>query len=432
MQRVSSWGRLSHELHHVEILSHRADLLAQLSSNRPGLAFGMGRSYGDVCLNSGHTLWATSRLDRFIAFDSRTGRLRCEAGVTLEAIQQTFAPQGWLLAVTPGTQQVTVGGAIANDVHGKNHHTQGTFGEHVLAIKLLRTDGEWLECGPSLLVDWFTATVGGLGLTGVIIEVELQLRRVASAWLDTEIIPFADLATFFDLTHRYAHDYEYTVAWVDCLAKRQVRGVLMCARHAEQGSYTAPKRRQLIFPLTPPVSLVNRVSLKPFNTAYYHLHAKNAGKRQVHYESYFYPLDRIHAWNRMYGPRGFFQYQSLVPNHCGLDATAAMLAEIAQSGTGSFLAVLKTFGARPSPGILSFPSPGVTLALDFPNQGARTLALFARLDAIVQSAGGRLYCAKNAHMTAALFAQGYPRLHEFSAYRDLGISSNLSRRLLGS
>jgi FAD/FMN-containing dehydrogenase len=432
LQPVASWGRLNHDLHHVVHLTDRTQLPAYLSNTRPGVAFGMGRSYGDVCLNAGHILWNTRALDRFIAFDAQTGRLRCEAGVTLETIQRTLAPTGWLLPVTPGTQHVTVGGAIANDVHGKNHHEQGSFGHHVCAIKLLRTAGEWLDCSPTQHPDWFAATVGGLGLTGVIVEAELQLRPISSVYLHTDTIPFTDLHSFFNLTDYHTQTSEYTVAWIDCLAKRQVRGLFMHANHAATGEYTLPTKRQLTFPLTPPLSLVNRATLRPFNTLYYHLKARAAGARLEDYESFFYPLDRIAGWNRLYGRRGFFQYQSVVPQNVGFDATQAMLAEIARSGSGSCLAVLKTFGARHAPGLLSFPQPGVTLALDFPNQGQRTIALFNRLDAIVQQAGGRLYCAKNALMSAELFAAGYPRLNEFLTYRDPGISSGLSRRLLGS
>ncbi len=432
MQRVSSWGRLTHAPHRMVMLANRHQLPEDLRLDGPGLAYGMGRSYGDVCLNAHGTLWGTRSLDRFIAFDAGTGRLRCEAGVLIETIQRTFGPHGWLLAVTPGTQFVTVGGAIANDVHGKNHHRQGSFGQHVLAITLLRTNGECIECGPNERPEWFAATIGGLGLTGVIVTVELQLMRVPSVWLETQTTPFNDLVGFFHLTEQHSSHYEYTVAWVDCLAKRQVRGLLMSAQHVEHGEWMSAKRRQLSVPFTPPLSLINRVSLQLFNTAYYHLNARRVAQRRVHYEPFFYPLDSVFGWNRLYGRRGFFQYQSVVPSSVGFDATQAMLVEIARAGAGSFLTVLKTFTECRSPGLLSFPRPGVTLALDFPNQGARTLALFKRLDAIVSAAGGRLYCAKNAVMSPELFAAGYPRLAEFLLYRDPGISSDLSRRLMGS
>jgi FAD/FMN-containing dehydrogenase len=339
---------------------------------------------------------------------------------------------GWLLPVTPGTQQVTVGGAIANDVHGKNHHAYGTFGHHVLAITLLRTDGEVIACTPDLRSDWFEATVGGLGLTGVICEVQLQLVRIPSTWLDTETEAYTGLAAFFALSAQHSTGWEHTVSWVDCLAKREPRGIFMRANYANIADFSPLHARARTLAITPPVSLINRASLQVMNSAYYHWHARQAGHARVHYERFFYPLDKLLGWNRLYGRKGFFQYQSVVPFEAGFAATEAMLAEIARCGAGSFLAVLKTFGERPARGLLSFPCKGVTLALDFPHQGARTRALFERLDAIVLAAGGRLYAAKNAYMSADLWLQSYPRLTEFLTYRDPGISSNLSRRLLGS
>jgi FAD/FMN-containing dehydrogenase len=432
MRRISSWGRLSAPLHKVVPLMDRDRVGSVLAMHRPGISFGMGRSYGDVCLNPNGVLWSTRGLDRFIQFDELTGRLVCETGVLLRDIQQLTLPYGWMLPVTPGTQLVTVGGAIANDVHGKNHHGYGSFGDHVLSLKLNRTDGELIECGPRLQADWFAATVGGLGLTGVILEAEIQLRRVPGPWLDTEKIPYASLDEFFQLADDSEALWEHTVSWVDCLSKGKSRGLFMRANFTDMDSARVPSTRALTFPWVPPISLVNRMTLRPFNTMYYHTNARRAGREIIHYESFFYPLDKLLEWNRMYGPKGFFQYQSVVPRGAGHEAIQAMLDVIATSGEGSFLAVLKTFGQRHSPGLLSFPQPGVTLALDFPNQGQKTLALFDRLDAIVREAGGRIYCAKNAYMSRDLFEAGYPRLNEFLTYRDPGISSGLSRRLMGS
>lgn len=392
----------------------------------------MGRSYGDVCLNPDGVLWVTTGLDHFIAFDDNTGCLACEAGVLLRDIQRLVIPRGWILPVTPGTQMVTVGGAIANDVHGKNHHVLGSFGDHVQRIRLVRTDGETIDCGPQLQQDWFAATVGGLGLTGVIVEAEIQLRRVAGPWLDTETVPYANLDEFFHLADDSEVDWEHTVSWIDCISGGGGRGLFMRGNPTDAGQRPEPKGRKLTMPIVPPVSLVNRLSLRPFNIAYYNLKKWQAGRAIAHYEPFFYPLDNLLEWNRMYGPKGFFQYQSVVPREVGQDAVQAMLKEIARSGDGSFLAVLKTFGNRQPIGMLSFPQPGVTLALDFPNHGARTLKLFARMDDIVREAGGRLYPAKDARMPRELFEAGYPRLNEFLKYRDPGISSGMSRRLMGN
>lgn len=433
MTPVSSWGRLGADPHRVVGLHDPSRVPEQVrAAGHPGLAHGMGRSYGDACLNPDGRLWLATGLDKFIAFDPDRGLLSCEAGVLLRDIQRLLIPRGWMLPATPGTQMVTVGGAIANDVHGKNHHVVGSFGDQVRSLVLVRTDGEVIRCGPTERPDWFAATVGGLGLTGVIVQAEIQLRRVAGPWLDTETIPYADLGEFFRLADESEAPWEHTVSWIDCISGGGGRGAFLRGNHVEAGPRPEPRRRKRTLPVVPPVSLVNRLSLRPFNLAYYHLQKWRAGKAIAHYEPFFYPLDNLLEWNRMYGPRGFYQYQSVVPRTVGQDAVQAMLWEIARSGDGSFLAVLKTFGDRPPVGMLSFPRPGVTLALDFPNRGARTHDLFGRLDAIVREAGGRLYPAKDARMPRSLFEAGYPRLPEFLNYRDPGISSGLSRRLMGS
>ena len=431
MRPVSSWGRLS-ALHHDVVNFNDPSQIARLVAGNPGgVAHGNGRSYGDVCLNPGGVLWHTIGLDHFMAFDQSTGRLVCEAGVLLRDIQRLVIPSGWILPVTPGTQLVTVGGAIANDVHGKNHHVLGSFGDHVQRIRLLRTDGQTIACGPQEQTDWFAATVNGLGLTGIIVDAEIQLRRVAGQWLDTETVPYANLDEFFQLADESEADWQHTVSWIDCLSAGG-RGLFMRGNPTDVGDRLEPKGHKRTMPIVPPVSLVNPLSLRAFNTAYFNLKKWQAGRTVTHYESFFYPLDNLLEWNRMYGPKGFFQYQSVVPRDVGQDATQAMLGEIARLGEGSFLAVLKTFGDRQPVGMLSFPRPGVTLALDFPNKGDRTQKLFERLDAIVRDADGRIYLAKDARMPRELFEAGYPRLNEFMKYRDPGISSGLSRRLMGS
>lgn len=432
MTPIAAWGRLSADPHHVSRLNHPSgvpDLLRHAS--HPGIAHGMGRSYGDVCLNPEGTLWITTGLDHFIAFDSESGHLVCESGVLLRDIQRMVIPRGWILPVTPGSQLVTVGGAIANDVHGKNHHIVGSFGDHIRRITLVRTDGEIINCGPDEHAEWFAATVGGLGLTGVITQAEIQLHRVVGPWLDTETVPYANLDQFFQLADSSEADWEHTVSWIDCIGGSDGRGLFMRANSADVADRPVNEGRKLTIPFVPPVSLVNRISLRAFNTAYYHFKKWRSGRNITHYEPFFYPLDNLLEWNRMYGPKGFFQYQSVVPRNGGHAAIHAMLKEIARSHDGSFLAVLKTFGNRQPVGMLSFPQPGVTLALDFPNNGIRTHRLLERLDAIVRDAGGRIYPAKDARMPRELFERGYPRLTEFMQYRDPGISSGLSRRLMG-
>ena len=436
MRAITSWGRLSDNSHHVVDLvdAREASLLQNLVGSGAGIAYGNGRSYGDACLNSGGNLWTTRGLDHLVAFDRVTGRLVCEPGVLLKDIMAVTVPMGWMLPVTPGTQMGTVGGAVANDIHGKNHHAFGTFGDHVQHIRLLRTDGEIIECGPDNRSDWFAATLGGIGLTGLIVQVTIQLRKIPSAWLETESKPYFDLSQFFALSDQSEADWENTVSWIDCLAGSGGRGVFMRANFTavdgRGNEQSQPKNKVKKVPFVPPVSLINQWSLKPFNHLYFWRNSRKTGRSLAHYQPFFYPLDNLHDWNKLYGPKGFYQYQSVIPREVGQDATAAMLTEIGRSGQGSFLSVLKTFGNRQSLGMLSFPRPGVTLALDFPNRGKDTLNLFDRLDSIVREAKGRIYLAKDARMPRDLFEAGYPRLGEFLKYRDPGISSAMSRRLI--
>jgi len=431
MSQLQSWGRLSQAEHHTVALSSQS-LGKQIMSTSPGICYGMGRSYGDSCLNPGGTAWLTRNLDRLISLDTKTATLHCESGALLEDIQRLLLPRGWLLPVTPGTQKITVGGAIANDVHGKNHHVFGTFGENVTALTLQRTDGETLTCSPDgENPDWFQATVGGLGLTGVITSAVLKLRPVTGPWLTAETIPYQSLSDFFTLSRTSESDWEHTVSWFDCLSGNQPRGIFLRANHNQQPFKPEPdKKRQLSFPVVPPVSLVNRLTLKPFNTAYYWLNKRKAGISTVHYEPFSYPLDAISHWNRMYGPKGFYQYQCVIPPAVSQDAVGELLSILRKYRQGSFLAVLKTFSDRKPAGLLSFPKSGTTLALDFPNRGQKTTALLDAMDSVVSRANGRLYPAKDARMSAAMFQQGYPELARFQAYRDPGITSAFSARTI--
>ena len=433
VRRVTSWGRLSCEPHLIQPLRDRSRLALPGGSGGSALPFGNGRSYGDVCLNPGGRLWTTRGLDRFIAFDPSTGVIECEAGLLLDEIIAVVLPRGWFLPVTPGTRFATLGGAIANDVHGKNHHRAGTLGEHVRSLVLARTDGTIIECSPSSRHEWMAATIGGMGLTGVIVSARMQLMPVPSEWMCTETIAFDTLADFFRLSRDSENQWEYVVSWIDCVHGQglDTRGIFFRANHASHEA-AAPKARQRVVPVTPPFSLINQVSLRAFNAAYFLANRLRSGRRLQHLLPFFYPLDSLLGWNRVYGPRGFYQYQCVVPRAAEIDSTAELMKVIRTSGQGSFLAVLKTFVDRPPAGLLSFPLAGTTLALDFPNEGERTEKLFARLDAIVREAGGRLYPAKDARMGRELFEQGYPRLTQFLPYRDAGISSAMSRRLFGA
>ena len=427
--KVRSWGNIENDDHNCVFINSIRPNLGKL--DRPILAHGMGRSYGDVCLNPSNTLIRTERLDRYIGFDTKSGVLSCESGVLLRDIQKLMIPQGWILPVSPGSQIVTVGGAIANDVHGKNHHVNGSFCDHLTGFVIARTDGTVLSCNRSENSGLFYATVGGLGLTGVILEATLQLKKVVGPWLETETIPYYSLDEFFHLADMSESEWEYTVSWIDCFSP-EGKGVFMRSNHTSKVQNHPHKKKMLVMPFTPPISLVNKLTLKPFNKLYFYLNSLKRGKRLMFYEDFFYPLDHIQNWNRMYGIKGFYQYQIVVPRKDGKETISKILSEITRSKQGSFLAVLKTFGDKKASGLLSFPMPGVTLALDFPNLGATTLELFNRLDAIVGSVGGRVYAAKDCRMSEEMFRKGYPLIDEFESFRDPSVSSALSRRLLGS
>lgn len=425
---LGSWGRLPGRPANAELRWSDRSLALP---DGPGslLAYGNGRSYGDVCLNSGATLLHTRGMDRFIAFDADTGTLICEAGMLLSEILDVFVPRGWFLPVTPGTRFVTLGGAIANDVHGKNHHRAGSFGAHVQRFELLRSDGSRRVCSRQVNADWFAATIGGLGLTGLITWAEIRLKRISGVVIDVESTRFNGLDEFFAINAAAEVRHEYTVAWVDCLAPRP-RGVFMAGDHSASGEFARSRGNPDGISLSPPslpFSLVNRLTLRVFNQAYFNRPVP--AKTAMHYLPFFYPLDGIPHWNRLYGRRGFYQYQFVLPT-AGRPALDEVMRSIADSGQGSFLAVLKTLGDAGSPGLLSFPMPGVTLALDFPNRGVPTLALFERLDAIVAAAGGRIYPAKDARMSAAMFRRGYRRIDEFLGLADPRFSSDFARRVL--
>ena len=396
------------------------------------LPFGNGRSYGDSCLSASDHVLYMRPLDRFIAANWETGLIRAEAGVTLNEVLAIAIPKGWFLPVTPGTKFITLGGALANDVHGKNHHTKGTFGCHVPRFGLVRSDRELLVCSPTENPELYAGTIGGLGLTGIIDWVDLQLAPIRSSLIDSTTVRFGSLDEFFSLSTELDGKYDFTVSWVDCLSrgKSAGRGIYMAGNHAEEGPLTFEDKSKLNVPLVPPFSAINRLSLRLFNSTYYRIHHAGRNDSRIGYEPFFYPLDRILNWNRIYGSRGFQQYQCAIPENNAATATRELLDAIAGAHSGSFLAVLKRFGNVASPGLLSFPMPGITLALDFPQKGEITARLFARLDSIVRTAGGRLYPAKDAHMSGADFRDFYPAWERLEALRDPVLSSRFWQRAM--
>ncbi|MCC6194125.1 MAG: FAD-binding oxidoreductase [Burkholderiales bacterium] len=397
------------------------------------LPYGQGRSYGDVAQNSGGRLVSTRNLDRFMSFDSGTGRVRAESGVRLCDILEVATPLGWYLAVAPGTQFVSLGGAIANDVHGKNHHRAGTFGHHVLRFELLRSDGSRLLCSRDEHPDWFAATVGGLGLTGLVTWAEISLRRIRSTRVDVETIPFASLSEYLALCDSSDETHEYTVGWFDCFSYHggRFRGLFTRANHADASTPgTRPARALANVPFELPLNVVRPVAMRMFNRAYHRLGRAHAGRvATMPLDRFLYPLDRIGHWNRLYGKLGFLQLQCVIPLEQARSGIEELLDRIAAARQGTFLAVLKRFGAHPPCGILSFPRSGVTLALDFPYRGDATLQLFDALHDSVRRHGGRIYPAKDACMTAATFEAGYPDWRRLEPFVDPAFSSDFWARV---
>ena len=428
---IESWGRIPRAECGSLSLDWTGCKLPHLSKGVSMLPFGMGRSYGDSCLNADNVLVGTRNLNRFISFDREAGVIRCEAGVSLDEILCLVVSSGWFLPTTPGTRYVTVGGAIANDVHGKNHHLVGSFGNHVNCFELLRSDGSRRICSEFENQEWFRATIGGLGLTGLITWVEFRLRKIGSSYIDMVSTRFRNLDEFFELNTKSESQFEHTVAWVDCLAQGENlgRGIFMAGDHLQDGDFKVHSRGIAAVPIDAPNWLLGSSTVRAFNWVYYNRQLKKRKRTRVHYGPFFYPLDAVHRWNRIYGRRGFFQYQSIIPMESGEQATREMLKKIAASGQASFLAVLKTFGKIAPIGLMSFPRRGVTLALDFPNNGEATRKLFNYLDSIVLEHGGALYPAKDGRMSASIFQKFYPQFNQFEKFRDPLFDSSFWRRV---
>lgn len=419
---LSGWGRFPRC--RTDLVAPRDEpALRALLKGGPLVARGSGRAYGDSAVSPGQTV-EMRHFDRMIAFDPATGQLVAEAGLRLAEVIGSFLPRGWFPAVTPGTRFVTLGGAIAADVHGKNHHRDGSFGAFVDWIDLMGPDGGVRRCSRSENADLFGWTVGGMGLTGVILRAAIRLRPVETGWIRQETRPAPNLDAAID-TIEAAGGATYSVAWIDCLSRGAGlgRSLVLVGEHAgaaelgprERAAPWGPARRSRQVPFDAPPGLLNGLTVRSFNALYWRQGLRHAGARLVDWDSYFYPLDALLGWNRIYGPRGFAQYQCVVPLAAARRGLRALLETISGAGSGSFLAVLKRFGPQDSR--FSFPMEGYTLALDFPVSRG-TLALMERLDAIVLDHGGRFYLAKDARMSAATLRRADARTLDFIALRQ--------------
>ena len=443
-QIISGWGNFPRQSCHLSSQRSEDAIMKTIQDAdfSQYIARGMGRAYGDSALNANASVMIQTRRNRMLEFDPENGILYCEAGTSFHEILEHFLPRGWTLPTTPGTRHVTVGGAIAADVHGKNHHRDGSFGNYVSGFRLLTGQNEILQCSPEEHRDIFWATIGGMGLTGIILDAQIRLQKTSSAYFQVSYHRTLNLTETLNLFQQADQEYRYSVAWIDGLARGKTlgRSVVMLANDTQPADLPRslakhplqlPCKRTAQVPCHLPGFTLNPITVRMLNQTYYNLYRDR--QRWVDMDSFFYPLDRVQHWNRAYGRRGFIQYQALFPHQSSEEGLTEMLERITLSRRASFLSVLKQCGpANPAP--LSYLYPGHTLALDFPNTGKDLKHLITDLDHILLKHGGRLYLAKDAMMDAATFASMYPRLPEFQAVKaridpDNRFGSSQARRL---
>lgn len=435
--KMHSWGRYPKTESIVTTPRSASEFAAHLAvfgknGDAEVIARGMGRSYGDSALAT--QLLVTKLIDNFMDFDETTGHLRCAAGITLDTILQVFMPRGWFLPVVPGTRFVSVGGAIASDVHGKNHHVDGTFCDHVIELKLLLASGEVLNCSAQENAALFRGTCAGMGLTGIVLEATLELRRIHSSAIEQRTLRTANLEQAFEKFEENL-DCTYSVAWLDCLAtgNNLGRSLLFLGEHASDEEFKAPGKRTISVPFSSPGFLLNRYSMGLFNSVYFHKPIDAGQLQRIEAFQYFFPLDSIAHWNRLYGGQGFLQYQCVIPDESALLGIREILNKVSSAGKGSFLSVLKKFGPS-NENLLSFPMRGYTLAMDFKFE-PKLLPLLEELDRVVVDHGGRIYLAKDARMSAETFRNGYPsweKMHELRKEFDADtLFNSLQSRRLG-
>ncbi len=418
-KKIANWGNYPVMESDEKTFTFTEELRDMLLHKKNIIARGNGRCYGDASLAD--NTFSTIKYDKALSFDTAKGIFECQSGMLLSDILEVIVPKGWFLPVTPGTKFITVGGAVGSDVHGKNHHVDGSFSNHIIDMEIMLASGELVNCGPDRNKDLFDATCGGMGLTGVITKVTFRLKKIETSFIKQKQLKAGNLEEIIRLFDEYKH-YTYSVAWIDCLKKGKHfgRSILILGEHAaltdlspeqKKDPLQLPKKKQINFPFNLPSWVLNSLTVKIFNFLYYGKNFKKEINNVVSYEPFFYPLDAILHWNRGYGKKGFIQYQFVLP----LEAKQGLieiLQRISEEGLGSFLAVLKVFGKQDS--LISFPMEGYTLALDFPVRKG-LFAFCDELDQIVLKYGGRLYMSKDARMKPDVLAKGYATLDEFKS-----------------
>lgn len=412
MMKLKSWGNYPK----INLNSYLFDKRSKSENFKTNtIAYGNGRSYGDSCLSE--NVVELRKHNHFLSFDSKNGILIIQSGVLLEEIIDLILPHGWFLKVVPGTKKITVGGAIASDIHGKNHHIDGCFSECVITFKLLLPNGKIITCSKTQNQELFHASCGGMGLTGIITEAEIQLKSVNSSQINQTVVKTKNLDETFKIFDEIKSE-RYSVAWIDCLSKGKKlgKGHVMYGHFADTGNFNISNKNKLNIPFYFPSFVLNKWSIKAFNFLYYNRIFKSKIQSRISYDSFFFPLDSIQNWNKIYGKQGFTQYQFILPLATSLEAMRKILTIISDSGKGSFLAVLKLYGKK-NENYLSFPIEGYSLALDFKIEKG-IFELLDKLDEIVVENGGRIYLSKDVRVTKKVFEKGYPKLNAFKAIRS--------------
>ena len=412
---LNSWGMYPQVENNVLKFSDKKVLENIVKKSNNLIAYGNGRSYGDSALAK--NIIEVKPYNYFLDFEESKGLLTVQAGVLLSEILESFVPRGWFLKVTPGTKLITIGGAIASDVHGKNHHVEGCFSECVESFTIMLADGSVVSCSKEENRELFLATCGGMGLTGVILDAKIYLKKINSKYIEQTTIKTKNLRETFDAFEEYSSS-PYSVAWIDCLAKGEEIGkcLLMVGDFKDDGDLSYKRKRKISIPFNFPSFALNNLTVRAFNWLYYGKVGKRVSRQKVDIDTFFYPLDAIGNWNRIYGKGGFTQYQCILPKEISYEGLKEILRTISDSGKGSFLAVLKLYG-KENPNYLSFPIEGYSLALDFKIEKG-LFELLDELDKIVLKYKGRIYLTKDVCVSKETFEQGYPDIEKFRAYRQ--------------